>query len=116
MLVTIKVLEEIQMKAVRILLILILVFAAILCSGFVTALNQDEASVHTFFSPSTLQPGQTVSATVFFTSNSSAAIQITRVGLNFDWMAADNFVGFDLSSQPITVQAGGTYNFPQMAY
>ena len=114
MLVIIKVYEEIQLKSLRISLILTVIVAAFLCMGFAAALNQDEASVHTFFSPTTLQHGPTVTANIVFTSNSSDALQITRVGLNFDWMASDSFVGFDLSSAPVTVGAGGTYAFPQM--
>jgi hypothetical protein len=102
------------MRSLRISLIVTLIVAAFLCMGFAAALNQDEASVHTFFSPTTLQPGQTVTVNIIFTSNSSGSLQITRVGLNFDWMASDNFVGFDLSSAPVTVASGGTYTFPQM--
>jgi hypothetical protein len=87
--------------------------AFIFC-GLVAALNQNEATVHTFFSPQNLTPGQAVTVNVAFTSNSSDALQVTRVGLNFDWMSADSFVGVDLTNQPITVAAGATTMFPQM--
>ncbi len=99
----------------RISIIVAVLTITFLCMGFAAALNQDEASVHSFFSTSTLQPGQTVTVTVFFTSNSSDALQVTAVGLHFDWMPdAEGFYGFNLASQPVTVAAGGTQAFPQM--
>lgn len=105
------------MKPLRISIIVTLIVAAFLCMGFAAALNQDEASVHNFFSPSTLTAGQTVTVSVFFTSNSSDALQPSRIGLHFDWMGTDNFVGFnDLSSAPITIAAGETKGFPQISF
>jgi hypothetical protein len=99
----------------RISIIVAFLTITFLCMGFAAALNQDEASVHSFFSTSTLTPGQTVTVTVFFTSNSTDALQVTAVGLHFDWMSdASGFYGFDLTSQPVTVAAGGTQAFPQM--
>ena len=102
------------MKSLKIALIISVIFAAFLCTGFVVALNQDEASVHAFFSTTTLQPGQPVTINVFFNSNSSDSLKLTRIGLHFDWMTADGFYGFDLSSTPVTVASGGTYMFNQI--
>lgn len=108
--------EEIKLKSTRISLIVTIIIAAFLCTGFVSALNSDEASVHVFFTPTTLQAGQTVTVNIFFTSNSSDALQITSIGLHFDWMATDNFVGInDLSSAPITIAAGDTSGLPQIS-
>ena len=106
---------EIQLKSLTIVLIVSVIVAAFLCMGFVAALNQNEASVHTFFSTTTLTPGQPMTINVFFTSNSSDSLQITRIGLHFDWMAADGFYGYDLSSAPVTVASHGTYMFNQIS-
>jgi len=106
---------EIQLKSLTIALIVSVIIAAFLSMGFVAALNQNEASVHTFFSTTTLQPGQPVTINVFFTSNTSDSLQITRIGLHFDWMAADGFYGYDLSSTPVTVTSQGTYMFNQIS-
>jgi hypothetical protein len=106
---------EIQLKSLRIALIISIIVAAFLSTGFVVALAQDGASVHTFFSTTTLKPGQPVTVNIFFTSNSSDSLQITRVGLHFDWMVADGFYGYDLTSTPVSVASGGTYMFNQIS-
>jgi hypothetical protein len=87
-------------------IIVAIVTITFLCIGFASALNQDEASTHTFFTPQTAQPGQTVTVTVFFTSTSSDELILTYMGLHFDWMANDQFYGFNLTTQRITVPVG----------
>ena len=106
---------EIQLKSLKIVFIVSVIVAAFLCVGFVVALNQDEASVHTFFSTTTLRPSQPVTVNVYFISNSSDSLQITSVGLHFDWMATGGFYGFDLFSAPVTVANGGTHMFNQIS-
>ncbi|MCL4430457.1 MAG: hypothetical protein M1167_06865 [Chloroflexi bacterium] len=103
------------MKPLQVSIILTILTVAFLFSGFAAALNQDEASVHSFFSTTTLQPGQTVTVSVFFTSNSTDALTINDIGLHFDWMDSGGFFGFDLSSAPVTVPSGGTYMFNQIS-
>jgi hypothetical protein len=98
---------EIQVKLIRISIIVAMITLTFLCIGFAAALTQDEGSTHVFFVPQTAQPGQTVSATIFFTSTSSDELQITYLGLHFDWMASDQFYGYNFSSTPITVPVGG---------
>jgi len=106
---------EIQLKSLRIALIVSVIVAAFLFMGVVVALNQDEASVRTYFSTTTLQPGHTVSINVAITSNSSDSLQITRIGLHFDWMDTNVFYTDDLSSAPVTIASGGTHMFNQMS-
>ncbi len=115
--VTIRLFGEIQVKSIRksaivaTITIAIITFA-LLNSGLVSALNQDEASVRVFFVPSTLTPGQSVTIQIFFITNSTDNLQITNVGIHFDWMAADGFYGYDLSSAPVTITSGsGPYAF-----
>ena len=105
---------EIQLKSLKIAFIVSVIVVAFLCMGFVAALDQDEASVRTFFSTSTLLPGQSVTITVSFDSNSSDSLQITRIGLHFDWMASNVFYTNDLSSDPVNLASYGTYMFSQM--
>ena len=88
---------------------------ALLCSGLTSALTQDEASVRVFLVPDTLQPGQSVTIQIFFISNSTDDLQITNVGIHFDWMPTDGFYGYDLSSAPVTIASGsGPYAFSQI--
>jgi hypothetical protein len=103
------------MKSLQTILIITLLVGAFLCVGFADALNSDEASIHVFFSPSTITPGQAVSTTVFFTSNTTDALQITRVGFHFDWMSTENYVGADLTNSPITIAGGGTQSIGPLA-
>ena len=102
------------MKLLQAAFIVTIIVAAFVCVGFASALNQDEASIHNVFSPSVIIPGQTVSATIFFTSNTTDILQITRVGYNFDWMSPENYVGADLTSSPVTVAGGSTQSIGQI--
>lgn len=104
------------MRSVRILLIVTFVTVLFLFSGLVVALNSNEASIQTFFSSQTIQPGQTVSARVFFTSTSADELQISYVGIHFDWMPNGGFYGYDLSSAPVAISSGGgNYLFDEIA-
>jgi hypothetical protein len=94
-------------KLIQVSIIITLVTIAFLCVGFASALNQDEAATHVFFVPETAQPGQTISVTIFFTSTSTDELTINYLGLHFDWMASDQFYGYNFSSTPITVPVGG---------
>jgi hypothetical protein len=88
---------------------------ALLNSGLVSALNQDEGSVKVFFIPDTLQSGKSVTIQIFFITNSTDDLQITNLGLHFDWMPTDTFYGYDLSSAPVTIPTGsGPYAFNQI--
>jgi hypothetical protein len=98
---------EIQVKLIKVSILLAILTVSCLCIGFAAALNQDEASTHVIFSPESALPGQTVSVVIFFTSTSTDQLQLSYMGLHFDWMPSDQFYGFNLSSAPITYPAGG---------
>ena len=101
------------MRSLRISFILTIVVFAFLCSGLVAALNSEEATVHAIFPSEILQAGQTTTVTLFFTSTSADELQITNVGIHFDWMPADTFLGFNLNNSVVTIPiGGGTYEFP----
>lgn len=90
-----------------------IVFA--LFSGVSFALDQDEANVSVTWSNTTLYQGSGVTVTVVFDSDSSEELTIYYVGLNFDWMDSDAFVGPDLSNNPVTISAYGSHTFGPIA-
>jgi len=111
-----RVFGEIQVRSLRISLIVTIITIAFLCSGLVAALNSNEASIQTFFSSQTIQPGQTVTVRIFFASTSADELQITNVGIHFDWMPSGGFYGYDLSSAPVAISSGGgNYMFDEIA-
>ena len=83
----------------------------ILCCSFVSALNQDEASVTLFPPELTGYPGDTVSIRITFKSSYAEQLRIYSIGLQFDWMSSDQFSGYDLSTSPVTIPSQGTYIF-----
>lgn len=114
--VAMRVLGEIHVRSLRISLIVTIITVAFLCSGLVAALNSNEASVQAIFSTQPLQAGQTVTVRIFFTSTSADELQITNVGIHFDWMPSGGFYGYDLSSAPVTIPSGGgNYMFESIA-
>jgi hypothetical protein len=102
-------------KSSRIGIMVIVITVILMWSGFVAALNQDEAAAHANFSEPLLA-GQQAIATIFFSSTSADDILITNVGIHFDWLPADRFLGFDLSSAPVNVSSGGSTMFQQMTF
>jgi flagellar basal body-associated protein FliL len=82
--------------------------------GVVSALSQDEATASVYLTPQAPAQGGSVSATIFFVNNSPDTVTISYIGLHFDWMDADSFVGRDLSAAPVTVPSGGSYTFDPM--
>ena len=104
------------MRALRLSFIVTIIMVAFLGSGLVAALNSNEASVQVIFSTQQLQPGQTLTARIVFTSTSADELLITNVGIHFDWMPTGNFYGYDLSSVPVTIPSGGgSYMFESIA-
>jgi hypothetical protein len=79
--------------------------------GLVPALEQNEASVTLTWSSSTVYQGSVVNVVITFHNNSPDELTIDRIGLHFDWMAADDFAGRDFTDSPIAVPAGGSYTF-----
>jgi hypothetical protein len=104
------------MKSLRVSVILSIIVFGFLCSGLVAAINSEEVTVHTLFSSEPLQAGQTTTVVIYFTSTSTDELQITNVGLHFDWMPSDTFLGFNLNNSVVTIPSGGdTYEFPPVA-
>jgi hypothetical protein len=98
-------------SSLRIMLVVISICIIFLCSGFVSALEANEASVSVSGLNKTLFVGDTVVISITFNSNYADQLKIYYIGIHFDWMAEGGFYGNDLSSSPVTVQSQGTYLF-----
>jgi hypothetical protein len=84
-----------------------------LCSGFVTALNQDQATARAVFSSETLPAGQSITSSIFFATTSSYPLVVTAVSMHFDWMPSGQVVGYQLTT-PVTIESGGNHYFDPM--
>jgi heme/copper-type cytochrome/quinol oxidase subunit 2 len=83
----------------------------ILSIGAVSALNPDEASVTTSWLSPKYYQGDTAAVIVTFQSNVADELDITRIGIQFDWMPSNAFYSYDLSANPVHIPASGSYTF-----
>jgi hypothetical protein len=100
------------MKLFRI--VLVVACFSITCalfSGVVSALEQNDASVTLIWSNPTPYQGSNAIVRVSFKSNYAEALTVYYVGLHFDWMDSDTFVGPDLSDNPVIIPGYGSYTF-----
>jgi hypothetical protein len=100
------------MKLFRV--ILIVACFSIICaqfSGVVSALEQDEATVTLIWSNPTPYQGSSATVRASFKSNYAEILTIYYVGIHFDWMDSDTFVGPDLSANPVSIPGYGSYTF-----
>jgi hypothetical protein len=86
-----------------------------LFSGVVFALDSNEARVSVGWSPNILYRGITTTANVLFINDSPEDITIYYFGLHFDWMESDNFIGYDLSNEPVTIASSEGTTFSPVA-
>jgi hypothetical protein len=93
-------------------LLVIVACLSVLCSLFSgvvfaldsnEALDSSEARVSVGWSPNILYRGINATANVLFINDSPEEITIYYFGLHFDWMESDNFIGYDLSNEPVTI-------------
>ena len=78
-----------------------LVFS-LLC-GVGNALEQNELVAYVVLTNQEAYPGGTMLASVLLESNSTEILTIQYVGIHFDWMTSDQFLGYDLSDDPVTI-------------
>ncbi|MCW4003940.1 MAG: hypothetical protein NWE95_08525 [Candidatus Bathyarchaeota archaeon] len=95
----------------KITLVLTSIMIIALCSGLVSALLPDDVSVSVVWMDQSVQRGETVTLRINFGSNSDNQIVIEKLGLHFDWMENNQFYTYDLSANPVTVPARGSYVF-----
>ncbi|MFZ7138670.1 MAG: hypothetical protein ACOWW1_09680 [archaeon] len=82
-----------------------------LCSGVVFGFDTNDGAVTVTFSDETPAQGSNIVINVLFTNLCSKQIEVYYFGLHFDWMESARFVGPDLSEDPVTIPAGGSYTF-----
>jgi hypothetical protein len=100
------------MKVFRVVLI-VACFSLIcaLFSGVASALEQNEATVTLIWSNTAPYQGSVATVRVSFKSDYAEVLTVYYVGLHFDWMDSDTFVGPDLSDNPVIISGYGSYTF-----
>jgi hypothetical protein len=80
---------------------LCLVFS-LLC-GVGNALEQNELIVSVVLTSQDAYPGNNIIASIYLKNNFTEILTIQYVGIQFDWMASDQFLGYDLTNNPIVI-------------
>jgi hypothetical protein len=102
-------------RSLRLMLIVTSIsLICILCCSLVSALDSDEASVSLFWTSQTAYQGNSASFIITFKSNCSEELELTKIGLHFDWMNSDEFYTSDLSANPVSIASYGSYTFDVM--
>ncbi len=100
------------MKTTKIVFIASLVLTICVFSGLVSAFDSSSLTAYPVFSKPTLNVGGTVTVRITIQSNVDEQLEISHVGVNFDWMASSGFYGPDLSSKPEVIPNNGSYTTP----
>lgn len=82
--------------------------SSVFCS-VVIALDEDEATVSVKLSSQMTYRGAILGIRIVFESKYHEELTIYNLGVNFDWMVEDAFIGYDLSDNPAIVPAYGSY-------
>ena len=93
------------MKRFKILYVLVS-FSLVLSlfCGVGNALEQTELTSYAVLTTQNAYPNQSIIATIYIKNNNATEIlTIQYVGIQFDWMASDQFFGYDLSSDPVVL-------------
>lgn len=80
-------------------------------SGVVCGLDENQASVEVLLSTQETYRGDIIGIRVIFQSNYPGLLAIYNLGIHFDWMIEDSFVGHDLDDTPAVIPAYGSYTF-----
>ena len=102
----------IRVKMHKIILIVSFVLVFFVFSGLVSALDTNGISAYPVFSKDTLNVGSSITVRITLQSNTDEQLQITHVGVNFDWMDSSGFFGPDLTNNPVTIPSSGSYTTP----
>ena len=97
------------MKTVKIMFIIAFVMTLCVFSGLVSALDSSAISAYPVLSKQTLNIGSTVTIRINVQSNTDEQLQITHIGINFDWMDSGLFFG---PNNPVPLAANGSYTTP----
>lgn len=83
--------------------------------GVGNAIISDELIVTVLWSNQPVYQNSEVTGNIFLINNSTEEITILNVGLHFDWMQSDQFIGFSLQNNPVSILPGKTYTFNAIA-
>jgi hypothetical protein len=90
-----------RFKVLYVLASVSLVF--VLFCGVVNALEQNEVIASVVLTNQNAYPGGALIVSIYLKSNSGDILTIQYVGIQFDWMSSDQFLGYDLSDQPVVI-------------
>ena len=76
----------IRVKTHKIILMVSFVLAIFVFSGLVSALDTNAISTYPVLSKQALNIGSSVTVRITVQSNTDEQLQITGIGINFDWM------------------------------
>lgn len=71
--------------------------------GACSALEQEELTSYVVLTTQNAYPGNSLLAAIYIKNNSPELLTIQYVGVHFDWMASDQFFGYDLSDDPVVL-------------
>lgn len=103
------------MKIIR-LFFVIICFSIIsaLFIGSTNALEENDATVTALWLSLPINQGNIETVSIFLVNNSPEELQIYFVGLHFDWMESEQFLGNNLSNDPVIIPSLETYTFSPM--
>ena len=93
------------------LMIIVACFCLFCCMSSGTVFGFGPFDVTVTISDETPTQGSVVVITVEFTNQGVEALEVSRFGLNFDWMEPTRFAGSEFSGNPVTIQAGAIHTF-----
>lgn len=99
------------MRTRKITIALTSVIIIALCAGMVSALLPEEGHIAVTWLDQSIQRAETVNISITFANEGDEQLVIERLGLHFDWMEEGFYKTYDLSSNPVTIPAGGNYAF-----
>jgi hypothetical protein len=96
-------------KTQKIILLVSFVLAIFVSSGLVSALETSAISAYPVLSKDVVNIGSSVTVRITVQSNIDEQLQITHIGINFDWMDSGLFFG---PKDPVTLAANSSYTTP----
>jgi hypothetical protein len=103
------VVRGIRVKTQKIIFMVSFVLAIFVFSSIVSALEPSAISAYPVLSRQTLNIGSSVTVRITVQSNADEQLQITHIGINFDWMDSGLFFG---PKDPVTLAAKDSYTTP----
>jgi hypothetical protein len=77
---------------------------SLLC-GTCSGLEQEEITSYVVLTTQDAYPGHSILAAIYIKNNSPELLTIQYAGIHFDWMASDQFFGYDLSDDPVVLSS-----------